>query len=198
MMKQSEFIQKAKLALDSKTTYATGAFGASIGNFPDQLERYVKNTPKLENTIRARAANPPCFAFDCVCMVKGILWGWCADEDDVYGGATYKSNGVPDISVNSIINKCIDVSTDFSKIQAGELLWMNGHVGIYIGNGYAIEATSDWAAKVQKSVVSNIKTAASGEYKRTWTKHGKLPWVEYEKEKLSITCPCCGAKFVQV
>ena len=196
MMKQTDFLKMATKALESKTTYATGAFGASIGNFPSQLERYCKNTPELEKTIRERAAKPPCFAFDCVGLIKAILWDWCADETRIYGGATYKSNGVPDIGTESIINRCSDVSTDFSKIQAGELLWMSGHVGIYIGNGYAIEATSAWDAKVQKSVVTNIKSAGSA-HGRKWTKHGKLPWVEYEKEKLSITCPCCGAKFIQ-
>ena len=56
MMTQGEFITKATLALYQNTTYATGAFGASIGNFPAQLTRYCKNSPDLEKTIRARAA----------------------------------------------------------------------------------------------------------------------------------------------
>lgn len=193
-MKQSEFIAMLNKALSENTTYATGAFGASIGNFPSQLERYVKNTPELADTIKYRAAKPPCFAFDCVGLVKGILWDWCADETKVYGGATYKSNGVLDYSTDTLINKCTDVSTDFTKIEVGELLWLSGHVGVYIGNGYAIECTSAWDAKVQKTVVTNIMKAGNGYRGRKWTKHGKLPWVEYETPQ--IVCPCCGAKFV--
>lgn len=168
-------------ALNTNTTYATGGFGASIGNFPAQLERYCKNSPDLAKTIRARAAKPPCFAFDCVGLVKGILWGWNANAASVYGGATYRSNDVPDIGTETIIKKCSDVSEDFTTIQAGELLWMSGHVGVYVGDGYAIECTSAWDAKVQKSVVTNVKAAKSGEHGRRWVKHGKLPWVDYDK-----------------
>ena len=193
-MTQIEFIRMLNKALETNTTYATGGFGASIGNFPSQLSRYIKNTPELEKTIKARAAKPPCFAFDCVGLVKGILWGWVADEKSVYGGASYKSNDVPDCSTEGIIKLCSNVSTDFSAIQLGELLWMSGHVGVYVGDGYAIECTSAWDAKVQKTAVTNIQVAKTGEHGRKWTKHGKLPWVEYNAP--SIVCPCCGAKFV--
>lgn len=186
MMTQGEFITRATLALYQNTTYATGAFGASIGNFPAQLTRYCKNSPDLEKTIRARAANPPCFAFDCVGLVKGILWGWNAKADSVYGGAAYESNGVPDMGTETIINKCDGVSTDFSKIEVGELLWIKGHVGIYIGNGSAIECTSAWDAKVQKTAVTNIRKATAGEHGRKWTKHGKLPYVEYKRKEYEI------------
>ena len=185
MMNQAEFITRATLALNSSTTYATGAFGASIGNFPAQLTRYCKNSPDLEKTIRARAANPPCFAFDCVGLVKGILWGWNAKADSVYGGAVYESNGVPDFGTG-IISNCDNVSTDFSKIEVGELLWMTGHVGIYIGNGTAIECTSAWDAKVQRTAVTNIRKAAAGEHGRKWTRHGKLPYVEYKRKEYEV------------
>ena len=186
MMNQGVFITKATLALNSNTTYATGGFGASIGNFPAQLERYCKNSPTLEKKIRERAATPPCYAFDCVGLVKGILWGWNAKADSVYGGATYTSNGVPDLGTEAILNKCDGVSTDFSQIEVGELLWMKGHVGIYIGNGSAIECTSAWDAKVQKTAVTNIRKTTTGEHGRKWTKHGKLPYVEYKKKEYEV------------
>lgn len=185
MMKSDVFVTLANYILNLNTTYATGAFGASIGNFPSQLERYCKNSPDLAKTIRERAANPPCFAFDCVGMVKGILWGFTGKADSVYGGAAYESNGVPDFGTG-IIDKCSDVSKDFSKIVPGELLWMSGHVGIYIGNGYAIECTSAWDAKVQKTSVTNIKKAGTGEHGRKWTKHGKLPYVEYKSQEYKV------------
>ena len=191
MITQAQLIAVLNKALDQNTTYATGAFGASIGNFPAQLERYVKNTPELEPLIRSRAARPPCFAFDCVGLVKFCLWinpskpGEWLDPDKVYGGAVYESNGVPDFGTG-IISKCKEVSIDFSKIEVGELLWMSGHVGVYVGDGYAIECTSAWDSKVQKSVVTNIKKAASGEHGRKWSKHGKLPYVEYKQKEYIV------------
>ena len=206
-MKQSDFLKQAKKALEKHTVYGSGAFGASIGKYPDQAKRYYDNTLKRcgqteANKVKTEAAKPPCWAFDCCGLIKAIIWGWDAVENSVYGGATYKSNGLPDLGAGSgksdLISYCQDVSDDFSKIAPGEMLWNDGHVGIYIGDGYAIECTTAWTGNVQKSTVTNIKKAATGEHGRKWTKHGKLPWVEYEKAPAEIVCPCCGARFVQI
>ena len=203
-MKQNEFILKANKALNAHTVYGSGAFGASIGNFADQRERYRKNTLNkcgeyYANKLVSEAAKKPCFAFDCCGLVKGLIWGWNENANSVYGGAVYESNGLPDLgaggSTNDLISYCNNVSTDFSTIIPGEMLWIDGHVGIYIGDGYAIECTTAWKDGVQKTVVTNIRPTKSGEYGRKWTKHGRLPWVEYT-EKPTIICPCCGAKFV--
>ena len=203
-MKQSEFLKQALLALDSHTVYGSGAFGASIGDFPKQLTRYYANTlarcgQKEADKLKAEAQKKPCWAFDCCGLVKAILWGWNAVQNDIYGGATYKSNGVPDkgAGTSGLISFCTDVTDNFNKILPGELLWIDGHVGIYAGDGYAIECTTAWSGDVQKTVVTNIKSATGGMHGRKWTKHGKLPWVEYNEAKLSIVCPCCGARFVQ-
>ncbi len=59
----------------------------------------------------------------------------------------YGSNKVHDDSADTIINRCKEVSSNFQKIQAGELLLMNGHIGIYIGNGEVIECTAAWEGK---------------------------------------------------
>lgn len=184
-MKQAEFIKQLEKALACNTSYATGGFGASVGNFPAQLERYCKNSPDLAKTIRARAATPPCFVFDCCGLVKGVLWSWDANAASVYGGAAYQSNGVPDMGTETMIKLCNDVSTDFTNITPGELLWIRGHVGVYVGDGYAIECTSAWDAKVQKTVVTNIKGAGT-QHGRKWTKHGKLPYVDYKSTEYKV------------
>ena len=196
-MKVNKFIEQLNKALDSHTVYGSGAFGASIGNFPDQLKRYYDNTLErcgqaFANKVKTEGSKPPCWAFDCNGLVKAIIWGWDVVANSVYGGADYKSNGLDDLGTGELIDACYDVSTDFSKISVGELLWIRGHVGVYVGNGMAIECTIDWDDKVQKVEVWNIKKTGKG---RVWTKHGKLPWIEYN-EKPEIICPCCGAKFI--
>lgn len=198
-MKVTDFICMAKTALESHTVYGSGAFGASIGDFPSQATRYYDNTLKRcgiaeANKLAQEAKTKPCFAFDCVGLPKGILFGFDASEDRIYGGATYESNGVPDFGTD-VINKCSDVSEDFKNIIPGELLWLEGHVGIYIGNALAIECTTAWTGNVLQSVVTNIRAAGTGEHGRKWAKHGKLPYVDYGA-KPEIVCPCCGSRFV--
>ena len=113
--------------------------------------------------------------------IKGILWGWRGDKSAVYGGAKYCSNGVPDIGTEEIIKVCSGVSEDFSKVDVGELLWMTGHVGVYIGEGLAVEASPKWKNGVQITSVLNMGSK-KGYNGRTWVKHGKLPYVEYAPE----------------
>ena len=170
------------VAQNYKTLYIKGCFGAPMT--AKNKKRYTENNDYNMKSARVKkinAASADTFGFDCVCLIKGLLWGWDGDTSHVYGGADYKSNGVPDIGTDSIINKCSGVSTDFSKIQVGELLWKTGHVGIYIGDGLAVECTPSWADKVQITAVSNIG-AKTGYNARKWTKHGKLPYVSYEEE----------------
>ena len=110
---------------------------------------------------------------------KGILWGWNGNKNAYYGGAKYASNGVPDVSADGMITKCYDVSTtNWDKMAIGEGLWMPGHWGVYIGNGLAVECTTAWDCCVQITAVGNIGSKA-GYHTRRWTKHGKLPWIDY-------------------
>ena len=38
---------------------------------------------------------------------------------------------------------------EITSKELGEMVWMDGHVGIYIGDGLAVECTPSWANKVQ-------------------------------------------------
>ena len=84
-----------------------------------------------------------------------------------------------------MINACNDVSTDFRSIQVGEAVWIPGHIGIYIGDGLAVECTPAWKDGVQITAVHNIGKK-SGYNGRSWTKHGKLPYVAYEVEQKPV------------
>jgi len=184
-------------AQNSKTLYIRGCFGAPMNE--SNQKRYTNNhsyNRKPERTAKIRAADGDTFGFDCVCFVKGLLWGWAADASKVYGGAVYKSNEVPDINADTMITKCEAVSEDFSDIQVGEFLWLKGHCGIYIGEGLAVEATPKWRDGVQITAVHNIGRKA-GYNGRSWTSHGKLPYVTYEDPNtytLELPQLCRGCK----
>ena len=183
-MTNIELVNKLKnIATNYKTLYVMGCFGAPMN--ATNKARYCKNTAYNKQAARTQminAATPDTFGFDCVCLIKGVLWGWNGDKNKTYGGASYASNGVPDIGTESFIAACKNVTTDFSKIEVGECLWMEGHVGVYIGDGLAVECSPSWANRVQITAVKNIGTK-SGYNARKWTKHGKIPYITYEQTK---------------
>ena len=77
-----------------------------------------------------------------------------------------------------MIARCSGVSTDFTNIQKGEFLWMQGHAGVYIGDGKVVECTPAWNNNVQITWLGNLPQYKQGN-NRVWTKHGKLPWINY-------------------
>lgn len=185
IMKATAFAAKAKeIATKYDTLYVMGCFGAPMT--AANKARYVKNNAynkQATRTAMIQAASASTFGFDCVCLVKGLLWGWNGDKTKTYGGAAYGSNGVPDCTIDSMLKACTEVSADFSKIPVGAFLYYSsGHCGIYIGDGLAVESTPSWKNKVQITAVSNIGTKA-GYNSRRWAKWGKLPYLEYSEEK---------------
>lgn len=177
VMTDKDFLAKLNLALHSKTLYVNSAFGAPAT--PVNKARYKKNQ-SASRQAKIDAASADTFFFDCVCLVKGILWGWDADPLAIYGGAEYASNGVPDMTINAITSQCGDYSSYiWDNLVPGEWLHLNGeHCGVYVGDGLAIECTPNWDDGVQLTAVGNIGSKV-GYPTRNWTGHGKLPWVEY-------------------
>ena len=179
-MNNKEFVAKiVNVAKNYKTLYVMGCFGAPMTEA--NKTRYCNNhsyNKKAARQAMIKAASADTFGFDCVNLIKGVLWGWNGDKTKTYGGAKYAVNGVPDVSADGMIAKCLNVSTDFSSLEVGEAVWMSGHIGIYIGDGLAVECTPSWKNCVQITACNCTK---SGYNRRNWTKHGKLPYITYEK-----------------
>lgn len=185
VMTSAAFIKKAKDAAKHKTLYVMGCFGAPMT--ATNKKRYIANYAYNSKAARRKvinAASADTFGFDCVNLIKGILWGWDGNAKKTYGGAVYKANGVPDTSADGMMSYCTGVSKDFSNIEAGEVVHMNGHIGIYIGDGLAIECTPIWKDGVQITAVGNIGKK-KGYNTRTWTNHGKLKFIKYPAKKAS-------------
>ena len=178
IMKASDFVAKLKdIATNYKTLYVMGCFGAPMT--AANKKRYIDHHPYNKQPARVKlinAASADTFGFDCVCLIKGVLWGWSGDKSKIYGGAKYATKGVSDVDANTMINLCSEVSTDFSKIEIGEAVWTNGHIGVYIGNGLAVECTPAWKNRVQ---ITACNCSKPGYNTRKWKKHGKLPYIDY-------------------
>lgn len=109
---------------------------------------------------------------DCVGLIKGYLWSENADTLPKYDSSQ-------DVSANGMYGKCIkkgNIST--MPDIPGILVFMSGHVGVYIGDGNVIEARGFNYGVVQ--------TQLNG---RGWTHWGKCPWIDYPKgERFFKTC----------
>lgn len=181
MMKSKSFIAKLiDAAKNHKTLYVMGCFGAPLN--AANKKRYTQNHSYNKQPARTKmiqGASADTFGFDCVCLIKGILWGWTGDKSKTYGGAAYASNGVPDIGADTMIGRCVGVSTgNWANMTPGEALWVPGHIGVYVGDGLAVECSPAFANDVQITAVGNIGKK-TGYDTRTWQKHGRLPYVDY-------------------
>lgn len=175
-MTNKEFVNKLlNIVNNYKTVYAYGTFGQKLTT--SIINQKAKQYPNWYTDKRKKElltlVNKNYFCFDCAGLIKGVLWGWNG-SNSTNGGAKYESNNVPDLSANQLINKCRNISTNFSNIEMGELLWMDGHVGIYYKNGEVIECSPAFNNKVQ---ITNLS-------QRKWKKHGFLPWITYNNSFL--------------
>lgn len=185
VMTSAELCARAlDIADNYKTSYMLGPWGWPANN--KMIARATSNGRYAQQNKawlpQANAIKDRGFLFDCIGLLKGILWGWSGDLGRTYGGAGYELHGFLDWGADTVIQKCREVSTDFSTIVPGEAVWMDGHIGVYVGDGVVVESTPKWQGGVQRSTLANTAgaqnlpgTAGS----RRWTKHGKLPWVDY-------------------
>lgn len=102
---------------------------------------------------------------DCEGLIKNYLWADSPNSDPVY-------NSKQDISANGAFEKAT-VKGEIGTIPEtpGICVRYNGHVGVYIGGGYVVEARGfDYGC---------VKTKLP---ERKWTHWFEHPWIQYEKE----------------
>lgn len=146
---------KAQLGLP----YWYGTFG-NIGTV--SLYQYKKKQYPSYYTSNDYVSQYGKRVHDCVGLIKGYLWSDTPTSEPKY-------NATQDVSANGMLSKCKENGPISTMPEVpGVLVFMNKHVGIYIGNGDVIEARGH--------AYGVVKTKLSG---RPWTKWGKCPWIEY-------------------
>ena len=171
-MTNQEFINKLlNIVNNYKTIYAYGTWGQVLTNdiINSKANQYAWWYTAERKKMLKNLVGKGYYVFDCVGLIKSVLWGWCGNGTK-NGGAVYQSNGVPDVSANGMIAKCKDVSSNMNNIEMGEAVWMDGHIGVYYKNGQVIECSPAFQNKVMITKLSQ----------RKWLKHGKLPWIKYK------------------
>lgn len=178
MMKVNDFINMLIKAEKSNTVYCTGMFGQPVteNSIASKTKQYPDKYDAAKVAQLRKLIGKNYYGFDCVNLIKGILWGWNGDNTKENGGATYNTKVVHDVDTEGLYTEC-ERSTDFRKIIPGALVWTKGHVGIYIGDGNVIECTAKWTNNVLTSRLGNL--GYSGKYVRKWNGWGKLPYIDY-------------------
>lgn len=164
------------IAEDLKTLYVMGGIGYPLNTSGKKRALTYEYNQGLTRRKMIEAADADTFAFDCVCLVKSVLWGFAGDKNLTYGGAKYASNGIPDCNIRHLYNMGSKHSTDMTDIAAGEFLMLHDHhCGVYVGNGLVVESTPAWENKVQITKLTQ----------RPWKAHCYLPKVKYEVPETS-------------
>ena len=103
---------------------------------------------------------------DCIGLIKGYLWSDTPTSVPKY-------NVKQDVSANGMLDKCQEKGDMSTMPQIpGVLVFMDAHVGVYIGDGYVIEARG------HKYGVVKTKLSIRG-----WKSWEKCLWIEYEEVK---------------
>lgn len=126
--------------------------------------------------------------FDCCGLFKCFMWHDYSTNNARYYGKTQK-----DLSCEGLLAEAKEKG-DISTIPEipGVLVYMKGHMGIYIGNGQVIEST---VAKYDGKKGRIYKTYFKGDGKgcdgkrATWTKWFKSPYLTYVNVKPAEPTP---------
>lgn len=131
--------------------YKLKQYPEGVGNYQDFIEK---------NWFGRRTT-------DCIGLIKG--YGWLdADTLTIH----YGTNGMPDLGANQMYQSArVKGGMDTMPDVPGIAVWKSGHIGVYIGGGYVIEAMS-----TKRGVV---KTELAG---RGWTGWCEIPHINYIEE----------------
>lgn len=159
-----DLVAYATHAWESGWGYVWGTYGNVLTEsmLDYKLQQYPDGVGKYEDFIRANWLDGR--TADCVGLIKG--YGWL---DPSSLTIKYGTNGMPDIGANTMYHNAT-VKGPISTIPdtPGLAVWMDGHIGVYIGNGEVIEASG-----TKKGVV---KTQLAG---RGWSHWLEVPYISY-------------------
>lgn len=151
-------VSYAKAQLGRPYWYGTFGQAASKGVYDQKKKQYPQHYkwayPKGDEGVKLH---------DCVGLIKGYIW--CTDNEDKKPSYI----GYQDKSANGMRDACKEKGPISSIPELpGVLVFMDHHVGVYIGNGEVIEARGHAYGVVKTKLHS-----------RKWTSWGKCPYISY-------------------
>lgn len=160
----TDLVTYAINAYESGWGYVWGTFGSVLteGLFQAKLDQYPDGVGNYEEFIRNNWVGKR--TTDCCGLIKG--YGWLDPETM---SIDYGTNGMPDLGANQMYYNASESGTiDTIPEIPGLAVWHDGHIGVYIGNGYVIEAMG--------TKYGVVKTQLEG---RGWTHWLKVEYINY-------------------
>lgn len=182
MFKASELVAYAKSMIGMPYWYGTCGYNCTESLYNSKKKQYpmhytASRTSRYKSDIKSKYV-----CVDCIGLVKSFFWtnGGASVKEAIGTGKSvsnkYASNGFPDKSADGTLAWCKSKGAKYGKISTlpevpGVLLFSSGHVGVYIGNGYAVEARGFNYGVVRTKVAS-----------RSWTSWAYIPSsvIEYD------------------
>ena len=158
-------------AWENNWGYVWGTYGNVLTEslLSYKIQQYPDWVGQNAGFIRSHWLNRRCT--DCVGLIKG--YGWL---DASTGAIRYGTNGMPDYGANTMYRAATQAGVsgqDYGPISnmpdiVGLAVHMDGHIGVYIGNGYVIEAANTSSGVIKTKLVG-----------RGWTEWCKIPYIDY-------------------
>ena len=161
----ADLVTYAIHAWESGWGYVWGTYGCILTDslFTYKLEQYPDGIGNYEDFIRVNWLGGR--TTDCVGLIKG--YGWLNPETL---SIDYATNGMPDIGANQMYySASVSGTIDTMPDKPGLAVWHDGHIGVYIGDGYVIEAMG--------TKYGVVKTELAG---RGWTHWLEIEYINYD------------------
>lgn len=162
-----DLVKWAQMAYDNKWGYVWGSHGNVLT--ANELKRLKKvfgaNVTDKEDYIKSHWLGRR--TSDCVGLIKG--YGW---YDETSGIIKYGTNEMKDVTADGMFNAAVEKGPISTMPDIpGIAVWHQGHIGVYIGNGYVIHAANTYDGVIKTPITS------SG-----WTHWLKVPYINYIEE----------------
>ena len=160
----ADLVAWAQMAWDNRWGYVWGTFGTVLTEefLAYKIEQFGDDVKEYEDIIREKWMGRR--VVDCAGLIKS--YGWYVPGE----GVNYDAGDMPDWGTQGFFDNAAEKGPiDTLPETPGLLVYSdNGHIGVYIGDGWAIEAISH-AGGVVKTRVAD----------RPWTHWLKCPYIEY-------------------
>lgn len=162
-----DLVKWAQMAYDNKWGYVWSSHGNVLtANELKRLEKtFGSHVTDKEEYIKSHWLGRR--TSDCVGLIKG--YGW---YDETSGIIKYGTNEMKDVTADGMFNAAVEKGPISTMPDIpGIAVWHQGHIGVYIGNGYVIHAANTYDGVIKTPITS------SG-----WTHWLKVPYINYIEE----------------